>query len=148
MGDQQALYRAIKPDIELVAPRLFDLSKRFLQLQADFLPHAAILTPDSKVALVAAQGERELTNATEILPILHGTLRHLAKNKEISAIGVAESVTITPEGRSPTRAIKVLLEHRRGIAIALYMTYEKKFLRGNVFAPIFSVLANSEVNAW
>jgi hypothetical protein len=71
----------------------------------------------------------------------------LAKNKEISAIGVAESVTITPEGRSSTRAIKVLLEHRRGIAVALYMTYEKKFLRGNVFAPIFSVLANSEVNA-
>jgi hypothetical protein len=64
------------------------------------------------------------------------------------AIGIAESVTIAPPGRSTTRAIKVLVEHRRGISVALYMPFEKKFLKGHVFHEIFSVIAKPEVNAW
>ena len=148
MSDMQALYAEIKPDIEEVSSPLFDLSKKFLQSRGNFLPHGAVLTTASKVQLVAAQGENDLTNATEILPLLHDSLRAIAKKEELSAIGVAENVSIEPTGKRRTSAIKVLFEHRRGIAVALYLPFEKKLLKGYVFGEMLSMLAEPEVKAW
>ncbi len=148
MTDQQALYTEIKPDIEAVSSPLFTLSRKFISTQGDFLPHAAVLTAESKIELVGAKGKNDRTNAAEILPLLHGGLRAMAKSKALTAIGIAESVTITPPGRSATKAIKVLFEHRRGITVALYQPFEKTFLRGYVFQDIFSKLAKPEVDAW
>jgi hypothetical protein len=147
MNDMQALYAEIKPDIQKISSRLFDLSKRFLDLQGDFLPHAAVLTADSKLELVGAMGENDLTNAAEILPLLHDGLRGFAKTKELSAIGIAENVSIAPPGKGRTPAIKVLFEHRRGITVALYMPFEKG-LKGYVFGDMLSMLADPEVKAW
>jgi hypothetical protein len=112
------------------------------------LPHAAVLRADGKIEIVGAKGERDVTNAAEILPLLHDGLRGLAKEKELSAIGVAESVTITPQGQNSTKAIKVLFEHRRGLTVALYLPYEKKLLKGFVFGAMLSMLANPEVRGW
>jgi hypothetical protein len=56
MTNQQALYSEIKPGIEAVASPLFELSKRFIQTQGDFSPHAAVLTNAGKMELVGAQG--------------------------------------------------------------------------------------------
>jgi hypothetical protein len=148
MDDKQALYTEIKPDMQAVSSSLFDLSKQLLHTQGDFLPHAAVLTAESKLELVGAKGDNELTTALEILPLLHGGLRGLAKQKILSAIGIAESVIITRPGQSATKAIKVLFEHRRGITVALYMPYKRKLLKGYVYDPIFSILADPEVNAW
>jgi len=148
MSDKQALYDEIKPNIQVVSSALFNLSKKFLDLQGDFLPHAAVLTAESKLELVGAQGENDLTTAAEILPLLQGGLRGLANRKMLSAIGIAESVTITPPGQDATRAIKVLFEHRRGLTVALYQPFEKTILKGYVFQDVFSVLAKPEVNAW
>jgi hypothetical protein len=146
--DVKALYAELKPVMEVVATPLFDFSKKCIYERGDFLPHAAVLNADDKVALVGAQGEHEVTNAAEILPLLHGGLRALAKQKNCSAIGVAESVTITLPGQAATKAIKVLFEHRRGLTASLYVPYEKKLLRGYVFGAMFSMLAKPEVNAW
>jgi hypothetical protein len=148
MTDPKALYAEIKPDIQAISTPLFDLSKKFLAAQGDFLPHAAVLTSEGRVELVGAMGARDLTNATEILPLLHGGLRSFAKTKSLSAIGVAESVTITRENQAPTKAIKVLFEHRRGLTVALYVPHERKLLKGRVFGAMFSVLAKPEVDAW
>ena len=148
MTDQKTLYAEVKPDIELVSSPLFEFSKKCLRDRGDFLPHAAVLTVERKVELVGAQGERDITNAAEILPLLHGGLRALAREKALSAIGIAESVTITPKGQNPTKAIKVLFEHRRGLSVALYLPYEKKFLKGYVFGATLSMLAAPEIKAW
>jgi hypothetical protein len=144
----QALYAEIKPDIQKVSSPLFDLSQKFLRSQDNFLPHAAVLTADSKLELVGAMGNNDLTNAAEILPLLHGGLRGLAKTKTLSSIGIAENVSIEPSGKSRMPAIKVLFEHRRGITVAFYMPFEKR-PRGNyVFGDMFSILAKPDVNAW
>jgi hypothetical protein len=148
VDDKQTLYTEIKPEMQAITSRLFDLSKKFLQTQGDFLPHAAVLTAEFKLELVGAQGENELTTAAEILPLLHGGLRGVAKQKALSAIGIAESVIVTRPGQSSSKAIKVLLEHRRGLTVAFYMPYQKKLLRGYVYEPVFSILAEPEVNAW
>ena len=148
MTDVNALYAELKPSMEAISAPLFDLSKRFLKGQADFLPHAAVMTAAGKLELVGAQGERDRTTAAEVLPLLHGGLRAMAKQKPLDAIGIAESVSIAPAGQARTQAIKVLFEHRRGLTVALYVPYSKKFLRGFVYQNMMSSLAEPEVNAW
>jgi len=148
MDDMQALYAEIKPDIEEVSSPLFDLSKKFLQSRGNFLPHGAVLTAESKVQLVAAQGDNDITNATEVLPLLQTSLRAIAKQENLSAIGIAENVSIEPAGKSRTSAIKVLIEHRRGITVALYLPFEKKLFKGYVYGEMLSMLAEPEIKAW
>jgi hypothetical protein len=147
MSDQRALYAEIKPDIEAVSLPLLEMSKKFLAKQGDFLPHAAVLTSERKIELVGAAGKEDVTNAAAILPILHRGLRDMARRKSLLAIGVAESVTITPQGKASTRAIKVLFEHRRGITVALYQPYTKTLFK-RAYGEVFTMLGKSEVNAW
>lgn len=70
----------------------------------------------------------------------------LVRNGKARAIGVAEHVTITPEGGSSTSAIKVLLEHRDGLCVAVYLPFEKQRLGGYAFGQAFTVAATPEVN--
>ena len=150
MEDAKALYAELKPEIEIVATPLFDLSKRLLRDRGNFLPHAVILNGLGKVTLVGAKTEHDLTTSAEVLPFLQGTLRALVvKGKGgVAAVGIAENVNITIPGQSATDAIKVLFEHRRGLTVALYVPFGKKFLGGYVFGDMISMLATPEVNAW
>jgi hypothetical protein len=149
MQDTKAIYAELKPEIEILATLLFDVSKRCLRDLDGFLPHAAILNALGKPAIVAFKPENELTNAAEVLPGLHGMLRALAaKGKGLVAIGIAENVNITLPGQPATDAMKVLIEHRRGLTVALYVPFRKKLLRGYVFGDMVSMLATPEVNAW
>jgi len=150
MKTTDELYSEVKPDIEAVANPLFDLSEQCLRKRGNFLPHGAVLPKDGKVVLLAGAPDtgKDYTNSTEVLPVLHDGLRAQVKEKELVAVGVAENVTITPEGQPPTQAIKVLFEHKRGLVVALYMPFKKQFLRGYSFGEIFTVLAKGEVNAW
>jgi hypothetical protein len=142
------LYAELKGDVAAVANPLFDFSGQCLQKRGNFLPHGAYLDANGKVGLVAAAAENDVTNSTEVLPLLHEGLRASAKEKDLVAIGVAENVTVTPDGQPSTEAIKVLFEHKRGLVVALYLPFKKKFLRGYTFGQPFTVAAAGEVNAW
>ncbi|MBB6247205.1 hypothetical protein [Rhodanobacter sp. A1T4] len=148
MNSTDTLYAELKPDIAVVANQLFELSEAFLRDQGNFLPHAAVLTDDGDIKLVGAVAESDLTNSGEILPILHNGLRQQARELSLQAIGVAENATVTFEGQRPTKAIKVLFEHKRGLTVALYLPFEKKLLRGYIMGTTISKLAAPEVNAW
>src|SRR4051812_24521200 len=102
MNDQSNLYSELKPDIQAIASALFDFSQQCIRDRGDFLPHGAALRTDKTIELVAATTGSDLANSVEVLPILHGGLRGLAKEKSLCAVGVAESVTITLPGESPT----------------------------------------------
>lgn len=142
------LYAELKGDIAAIANPLFDFSEQCLQKRGNFLPHGAYLDANGKVGLVAAAPENDIANSTEVLPLLHEGLRASAKEKALVAIGVAENVRVTPDGEPSTEAIKVLFEHKRGLVIALYLPFKKKFLRGYSFGQAFTVVAAGEVNAW
>jgi hypothetical protein len=132
-----ALYTALKPDIEAVASPLLEFSQKCLRQRGNFLPHAAVLTEAGEVRLVAADPGHDQTNSTEVLPLLHGGLRAQASEISLMALGVAENVTIALGGQRATKAIKVLVEHKRGLTVALYLPFEKKFLKGYVSEPCF-----------
>lgn len=150
MTSTDTLYTELKPDIGIVANQLFDLSETLLRKQGNFLPHAAALTEDGELRLIGAAPDtkRDLSTSTEVLPLLRDGLRFEAKQFPLKAIGIAENVTITLEGQRPTKAIKVLFEHRRGLTVALYLPFEKKMLKGYEFGNTFSLAADPEVNPW
>ena len=150
MTSANDLYSELKPDVAAVANLLFELSEKLISKTGNFFPHGAVLTDGAEVKLVAAAppGGTDLTNSIEILPVLHDGLRTMASEVSCKAIGIAENVTVTPEGQRPTAAIKVLFEHRRGLCVALYLPFKKKLFGGYSFGQPFTVAANPEVNAW
>jgi hypothetical protein len=62
----------------------------------------------------------------EILLRLHLALRTGAIEHELSAVAVCEDVSITPAEGKQTKAVKVLIEHRRGLTVALYLPWKRK----------------------
>lgn len=149
MTTPDSLYAELKPEINMVADPLFDLSEKLLHERGDFLPHAAVLTEGGDVNLVSALPETSgMVTSTEVMPLLRRGLRQQARKQSIKAVGVAENVTIALEGQQPTKAIKVLFEHREGLTVALYLPFKKKLLRGYVMGAPFSLVAAPEINAW
>ena len=124
MTDEEELYGEIKPDVRALAQPLFELSEKALRERGSFLPHAAALT-EGKVRLVGAMCNTAagVANSTHIMPLLRQGLRSMAHERPVTAIGVAETVTTTPDGQAPSQAIKVLLEHHRGLTMALYLPF-------------------------
>jgi len=150
MTTSESLYAEVKPHLAALATPLFEFSETCLRKRGNFLPHAAVLTESGEVKLVGAAPDtgEDRTNSTEVLPVLHEGLRLQARQSPLTAIAVAENVTVTLEGQPPKKAIKVLFEHKRGFTVALYLPFEKKFLKGYTFGNTFSVSANPEVDAW
>jgi hypothetical protein len=150
MTTGESLYVELKSDIAALATPLFEFSETCLRKRDNFLPHAAILTDLDRVQLVAAAPNtgKDRTNSKEILPVLHGGLRLQAIELPLKALAVAEDVTVTRDGQRPSRAIKILFEHKRGLTVALYLPFEKRFLKGYVFGETFSIVAAPEVCAW
>jgi hypothetical protein len=66
----------------------------------------------------------------------------------VRAVAVCEDVRITVAGKSQTPAVKVLLEHRRGLCVALYMPFRKRMVLGYRFDEIFVQAAKPEVAPW
>lgn len=133
------LYAELKGDIAAIANPLFDFSEQCLEKRGNFLPQGAVLDANGKVGLVAASPDPiGRSNSTEVLPHLREGLRAQAREEELAAIGVAENVTVTPQGQPSTEAIKVLFEHERGLVVALYLPFKKKFLRGYSFGKAFT----------
>jgi hypothetical protein len=87
-------------------------------------------------------------SAVETLPRLHDALRTDARRRELVAVAVCEDVTMTPAAQKPTKAVKVLVEHRRGLTVALYLPWQRKVLGGYVFGQIMALTAESEVRPW
>ena len=148
--DPDSLYKQAKPDIEAIAQPLFHFSEQCLRKIGNFLPHGAVLTTKQQVELVGAMPKSKdgYSTSVEVLPVLHDAIRKQAMEKSILAVGVAENVTITPQGESTTRAVKVLVEHQCGLTVALYLPFRKKLFRRLSFGEIFSIPAQPEVKIW
>ena len=148
MSTQAEIYAAVKGELGTLARPLFDKSERLLRERGDFLPHAAVLAPDGKVSLLGAMcltGDG-FANSWHILPMVHDGLRSMAYERDLAAVGVAERVDAIP-GAGAIRAIKVLLEHQRGLAIAFYMPFQKAET-GFDFGKMVTLFTESEVNPW
>jgi hypothetical protein len=150
MSTPHALYSAVKPELNSLALPLFERSEKMLRERGYFLPHAAVLSSEGKVALLGAMCSTPggFANSTHILPMLYQGLRSMAFERDLMAIGVAENVTVNTPDRTPTQAIKVLLEHREGLAVALYLPFLEETPGEYVFGASFMVFVEPEIKAW
>lgn len=148
MGDIETLYGELKGDFQTISEPLFDFARQQLRRCGMFLPFGASLSRDGKVTLNAASTGQDIASSTEVLPILHDGLRSEGANSATAAVAVCERVMMTPEGGSQTDAIKVLVEHARGLTVAFYQPCRKRLLLGWRFAEIVAVPAKPEVGAW
>jgi hypothetical protein len=140
------LYAELKDEVFLLSEPLFEASKRFLRNRGDFLPHGAMLTAVNEVELTMAVPDGDdLVSSVEVLTLLHKALRIAATERHLRAVAVCEHVHITREGQAQTPAIKVLVEHSRGLCTALYMPYRKTRFGGYSFGDVFAIDATPEV---
>ena len=149
MSTQAEIYAAVKGDLGALARPLFEKSEQLLRERGDFLPHAAVLSSEGKVSLLGAMCNTKdgFANSWHILPIVHEGLRSMAFERALAAIGVAECVAAIP-GAGAIPAVKVLLEHQRGLAIAFYLPYAREDSGDYSFGKMVTYFTESEVNAW
>jgi hypothetical protein len=150
LSDEQDLYGEVKPEVRALAQPLFELSEKALRERGTFLPHAAALTAEGKVRLIGAMCNTSdgVANSTHILPLLRQGLRTMVHERSVTAVGFAEDVTVTPQGQAPTHAIKVHLEHSRGLTIELYLPFAHDTSGEITFGSTLSMFATPEINAW
>jgi hypothetical protein len=149
MADQDSLYRELKPDIERLAGSLFEATRVFIKNGGAFLPHGAVLDAAGEIQLVMATGGSgtDVVSSSDVLPALHAGLRQSARQEGMIALAVCEDVRIRREGEKETRAIKVLVEHKRDLSVAPYMPFRRRWL-GYSYGDVFVKPAAPEVNAW
>jgi hypothetical protein len=151
MSLPEQLFARLKPSIDALATSLFDASRQRLITQGRCLPHAATQDALSHIAMLGTDPEQfpnGRDRTTQIMLYLHCMLRARVRQRAVAALAIAETVTITPQGRPRTSAIKVLYEHQSGLAVALYMPFKKRLLGGYVFGEVMTFSAEGEVNPW
>lgn len=150
MTDEQNLYSQVKPEVRALAEPLFELSEKALRERGSFLPHAAMLTAEGRIRVIGAMCNTRdgVANSTHILPLLRQGLRTMVQEHPATAVGYAEDVTMTPDGGAPTQAIKLHLEHSRGLTITLYLPFAKDTSGEITFGVTVSSFAPPEINAW
>ncbi len=149
MSSLAHLYAELKADVVATADPLFEHSQKHLQAKDDFLPHAAVLDTEGKVVLMGAMtGSRDgQADADYILPLLLNGVRQVSREKVLVAVGIAENVMLT-RGNQPMQAIKVLLEHERGLNVALFLPFHKPEGGEYYFGGAFVTPAPPAVKLW
>jgi hypothetical protein len=149
MSDASVLYSELKGDVVAVADPLFDHCQQGLRSRGAFLPHAAVLNAEGRVTLVGAMtGSKDgFANAAQVLVMLHSGLRQMAREKVLVAIGIAENFSGT-RANQPMQAIRVLFEHERGLAVAMFQPFKKSEYGVYSFGQSFVVPVAPELNLW
>jgi hypothetical protein len=149
MSSLADLYAELKNDVVAVVDPLFQHSQTSLQGRDFFLPHSAVLTPEGKVSLLGAMtgSKGGHANAPQVLQMLHKGLRQMSREKVLVAVGVATQVTLT-RGEQPMTAIRVLLEHERGLVVALTLPFHRDDEGRYFFGEPFVTPAEPELNLW
>jgi hypothetical protein len=149
MSSLSELYAELKADVVAIADPLFEHSQKRLQAKDDFLPHGAVLDTDGKVVVLGAMtgSKGGQARAEQILPMLLGGIRQMSREKVLVAIGIAENVSLT-RGDMPMQAIKVLLEHERGLNVAMYLPFYKSEEGEYFYGEAFVTPATPAMNLW
>lgn len=150
MSTPQQIYASVRPQLHALATSLLERSEKLLRERGDFLPHAAVLSAEGRVALVGAMCNTPdgFANAGHILPMLHQGLRAMAWERALSAIGIAEDFVLTLPDGEQTQAIKVLIEHREGVALAIYQPFRRGYVGDLQFGKSRLEFVDPEIRAW
>ena len=144
------LYDELRPEFQLLATPLLQFSVECIRKRGEFMPHGAVLSSNGQVTLCAAapEDEEHMVSATDVLPLLHEGIRASATRCDAKVVGVAESVTVTLPGQRSSLDIKVLMEHQRGMTVAVYVKFRRKLFGGYAFEKPQTTDAPAEITPW
>jgi hypothetical protein len=108
-------------------------AQQTLDRRGAFYPYALKLTAEGETGMVAADpGQGEYPQSTDVLSMLYSGLE--SQRETLRAVAVVADVRI---GTPPSDAIRVDIEHREGVALAVFLPYAKKRLgRGVTYGDI------------
>jgi hypothetical protein len=149
MSSLSELYAELKTDVVALADPLFDHSQKQLRARDRFLPHAAVLDTEGKVVMVGAMtgSKGGQANAEQILPMLQNGIRQMSREKVLVATAIATDVSLT-RGDMPMQAIKVQIEHERGLNVALFLPFHKSAEGDYYYGEAFVTPAHAELKLW
>jgi hypothetical protein len=149
MSNAAELYAELKADVVSIADPLFEHCRQGLRARGAFLPHAAVLNAEGRVTLMGAMtGTKDgFANSAQVLAMLHGGIRQLSREKVLVAVAVAESYS-GHRANQPIQAIKVMLEHERGLAVAMFLPFRKTEYGVYNFGDSFVVPAPPALKLW
>jgi len=148
MIDFDSLYKELKADFDQLVGPLFELAEQHVLKSDGFYPFGATLERSGAVGLDAAWTGEERPDANELLELLHDGLRMTAKKGEVAAVAVCEWVKITVDGGRQADAMKVLVEHERGLSVAFYVPCHKQVSHNWHFEGMFARQVEPEIKAW
>ena len=149
MTDTDGLYHELRGELQALSSPLFEFAEQQVRKRGSFVPFGAGLTKDGEVSLHAASSGEDIVSSSAILPLLHEGLRSAVREHALAAVGVCEWVNITREGSQKSDAVKVLVEHERGLTVAFYVPCRRRLFRGWQFEAMFVRPADPEVRpAW
>jgi hypothetical protein len=148
MIDVDTLYKELQADFDLLAGPLFEFAELHVRKRDVFLPFGAILKPTGEITIEYATSGEEMESCLEVLPILQEGLRAIVKQGDITALAICEWVKIRLDESEQTDAIKVLVEHVKGLTVAFYVPCHKTLFGGWVFEEMFARQCEAEVAAW
>ena len=149
MTSVAALYDELKAEVVALADPLFEHCRQGLRARGAFLPHAAVLNAEGRITLMGAMtGSKDgFANGAQVLAMLHGGLRQLSREKVLVAVAVAQNYSGV-RANQPMQAIRVLFEHERGLAVALFLPFHKDQMGVYAFGESFVVPAAAELKLW
>jgi hypothetical protein len=120
MSDLATLYAEVKGDVVALADPLFEQSRKSLQLRDDFLPS------DGRVVVLGAMTGTKggAATAEQVLAMLQSGIRQMSRERVLTAIAISQLVFVT-RANEPVQAIRVLVEHERGLAVAMNQPFWK-----------------------
>lgn len=116
------------------------MCKKLLDKQGAFLPVGAFVSPQGKLAFLAASPKEEQPGAQKVLQLLESGFRGMAAKGALRAAGIAfdTHLKVAPRKEDVGKdAIWMILEEKTGKAQGVVVPYAKSWLGGYTYSKPF-----------
>jgi hypothetical protein len=123
MSWREGASQAAQDDLDLLLDKALPFAVQMLEAKREFYPYAAALETGGEIRMIAADTGDEHPESADVLRSLVSGMR--AERDELRAIALVSDVR-----RPDSDAVRVELEHREGLAIAVFLPYTRRWRRG------------------
>ena len=124
-------------DLDALLNFLLSFARQMVSKHGEFHPFGASMNDQGQISAFAADTGSEFPESTEVIELLEGSFRQLARKGEIRASGICLDVRISaPEATKMVDAIQAKLEHKNGEAANVILPYRRGFLGRTKYGQI------------
>ena len=126
-------------DLERLLNEVLSLAKTLLKKNKEFYPFGFRMTSDNAVQSVATFDGDERPSSEDVISILRSVFREDAQSGNTRATAVCYDCRVAiPSTGKKSDAIAVALDHENGESVIAFVPYQKAWLGGFKFEPLFA----------